>query len=502
MKLLDKRAGGVLMHISSLPGNTGIGTLGRYAYTFVDCLASHGQTYWQMLPVCPTSYGDSPYQSFSTFAGNPYFIDLELLEQDGLLDRADWQDMDWGSDVHGIDYGLLYTERHKVFAKIQEHFRQHIPADFDAYCAANAFWLDDYALFMAVKDAHGGTSFSEWERDIKLRLPEAVRRWTDRCADRIQYYKMLQYLFFRQWHALKRYANERGIRIIGDMPIYVALDSSDVWTNPELFALHDDLTPVEVAGCPPDAFSADGQLWGNPVYDWNYHAGTGYAWWKKRISECLKTFDVIRIDHFRGFDEYYCIPFGSPNAKGGVWRRGPGAALFAQIKDEFGDVNIIAEDLGYLTDSVKQMLKDVGFPGMKILQFAFDSREASNYIPYLYGRNSVVYTGTHDNDTILGWAQTARPEDVAFAKAYLRAESDEELRTEMLLCALSSVANTCILCMQDIIGLGSAARMNTPSTVGTNWKWRMDESQLTDRTFAFLGRYTALYGRARTAPSP
>ena len=484
------------MHISSLPGNTGIGTLGKYAYQFVDYLKKYGQTYWQMLPICPTSYGDSPYQSFSTFAGNPYFIDFEKLEAEGLLSHDDWAKVNWGDNKNYVDYGLLYVERHKVFAKIQENFNKNIPADFEKYCSDNSFWLDDYALFMAIKDAHNGASFSTWESDIKVRQPGAVVNWSERCAKRVQYYKILQYLFYKQWYELKKYANDNGIKIIGDIPIYVAADSSDVWTNPKQFDLKGDLTPVEVAGCPPDAFSADGQLWGNPVYNWEYQKQTGYAWWKKRISECLKIYDVIRIDHFRGFDEYYCIPFGSPNAKVGQWRKGPGAALFNEIKKEFGDINIIAEDLGYLTDTVIQMLKDVGFPGMKVLQFAFDSREESDYIPHRYGHNSVVYTGTHDNDTILGWCKSAGADDVAFAKKYLRANSDDELRQEMMISALSCVANTCILCMQDLIGLDGSARMNIPSTVGNNWKWRASEEQITDKQFEFLGYYSKLYGRA------
>ena len=485
------------MHISSLPGNTGIGTLGKYAYQFVDLLKKYGQTYWQVLPICPTSYGDSPYQSFSTFAGNPYFIDFEKLEQQGYLNRSDWESINWGSNKNYIDYGLLYIERHKVFAKVQENFNRNIPSDFESYCSENSFWLDDYALFMAIKDAHNGKAFSTWESDIKVRQPGAVINWLERCAKRVQYYKILQYLFFKQWYELKRYANERGIKIIGDIPIYVSVDSSDVWTNPKQFVLKGDLTPIEVAGCPPDPFSADGQLWGNPVYNWDYHRETNYAWWKKRISECLKIYDVIRIDHFRGFDEYYCIPFGAENAKNGQWQKGPGAALFTEIKKEFGEINIIAEDLGFLTPSVIQMLKDVGFPGMKVLQFAFDSRDESDYIPYRYGRNSVVYTGTHDNDTILGWAKSAGADDVAYAKQFLRAHTDDELREEMMISGLSCVANTCILCMQDLIGLDGAARMNVPSTVGNNWKWRASEDQITDKQFEFLGYYSRLYGRAK-----
>lgn len=495
MSILENRASGVLMHISSLPGDTGIGTLGKYAYQFVDLLKKHGQTYWQMLPICPTSYGDSPYQSFSTFAGNPYFIDFEKLEQAGLLLRSDWETINWNKNETIIDFGFLYVERHKIFAKIQNNFCKNIPPDFEEYCLANAFWLDDYALFMAIKDEHNGAPFSDWEVEIKSRNPKALDDWSKKCQNRIQYYKILQYLFFKQWYELKKYANDNGIKIIGDIPIYIAADSSDVWSNPEQFSLNKDLTPIEVAGCPPDAFSADGQLWGNPVYNWEYHKNTNYAWWKKRISESLKIYDVIRIDHFRGFDEYYCIPFGSKNAKNGLWRKGPGASLFNEIKKEFADINIIAEDLGFLTPTVIQMLKEVGFPGMKILQFAFDSREKSDYLPYRYNHNSVVYTGTHDNDTILGWTKSARAEDVAYAKKYLRANSDDELRKEMMICALSCVTNTCIICMQDLIGLDSCARMNIPSTVGNNWKWRATKEQITDSQFEFLGYYTRLFGR-------
>jgi len=496
MSILDNRASGVLMHISSLPGNTGIGTLGQNAYNFVDLLHRAGQTYWQMLPICPTSYGDSPYQSFSTFAGNPYFIDFEKLEADGLITREDYSNVNWGDNRNYIDYGRLYFERHKVFAKIQENFEKNIPADFDKYCEDNSFWLEDYALFMAIKDAHDGNSFSTWEEDIRTRKAAAVKKWAKKCEKRVQYYKMLQYLFFKQWYELKKYANDNGIKIIGDIPIYVAADSSDVWTSPKQFALDENLVPIEVAGCPPDAFSADGQLWGNPVYNWEYMKKNNYSWWKKRISECLKIYDVIRIDHFRGFDEYYCIPFGSENAKTGQWRKGPGAELFASIKKEFGDINIIAEDLGFLTETVKQMLVDVGFPGMKILQFAFDSREESDYIPHRYGHNSVVYTGTHDNDTILGWTKSAAPSDVEFARKYLRANNDDELRQEMMISALGCVANTCIICMQDLLAMDGAARMNVPSTVGNNWKWRASPEQLDDKAFEFLAYYSKLYGRA------
>ena len=495
MSYLDKRANGVLMHISSLPGKFGIGTLGKNAYKFVDYLKSAKQTYWQILPICPTSYGDSPYQSFSTFAGNPYFIDFEILENEGFLSKEDYSDVNWGSTESYVDYGLLYVERHKIFFFFLKKFEQNVTSDFNDFCSKNAFWLEDYSLFMAIKDAHGGISFSEWESDIKLREPAAMKKWAKKESGRVQYYKILQYLFYKQWFNLKNYANQNGIKIIGDIPIYVAADSSDVWSSPKNFALDDKMQPIEVAGCPPDAFSADGQLWGNPVYNWDYMKEQNYDWWKKRISESLKIYDVIRIDHFRGFEAYYCIPFGSVNAKLGQWRPGPGNDLFKSIKNEFGDLNIIAEDLGFLTEGVHQLLRDVGFPGMKILQFAFDSREQSDYLPYKYTPNSVVYTGTHDNDTILGWCKTANPDDVAFAKKFLRTDNDDGLRKEMMIAAMASISNTSIICIQDLIGVGSEARTNIPSTVGNNWKWRATEEQLKPEIFDFLKYYTELYGR-------
>lgn len=494
MNLLNKRANGVLMHISSLPGNTGIGTLGKNAYSFVDFLKKSSQTYWQILPIGPTSYGDSPYQSFSTFAGNPYFIDFELLEEQGLLVREDYENVNWGGSDACVDYGTLYIQRHILFEKIQINFEKNIPVDFYDFCENNAFWLDNYSLFMAVKDAHNGDSFLSWEEDIVRRDPEAVKNWTEKCTSRINYYKMLQYLFFTQWNNLKKYANDSGIKIIGDIPIYVAADSADVWSNPEQFMLDGNYKPLEVAGCPPDGFSADGQLWGNPVYNWEFMKNDGYGWWKKRLEMSLKNYDVLRIDHFRGFDSYYCIPYGDKDAKNGVWRQGPGAALFEEIKKTYGELSIIAEDLGFLTDSVRQMLTAVGYPGMKVLQFAFDSRESSEYLPFSYTKNSVVYTGTHDNDTIKGWMKSASVQDFEYAKRYLRT-NDDEFPKEMMLAAMESVSNTCILCMQDLIGLDGFARMNRPSSVGENWKWRASANQITDDVSNFLKTYTEMYQR-------
>lgn len=500
MSLLDKRANGVLMSISSLPGNTGIGTMGKNAFAFIDFLKNTLQTYWQILPIGPTSYGDSPYQSFSTFAGNPYFIDLELLAQEGFLSKSDYESVKWTYNENYVDYGLLYIERNKIFAKLQANFEKNIPADFESFCSANSFWLEDYSLFMSIKDAHNGISFSDWEEDIIRRRPEALKAWTEKCQNRIFYYKMLQYLFYKQYYSLKKYANDNGIKIIGDIPIYVAADSADVWSSPEQFMLDENFKPIDVAGCPPDAFSADGQLWGNPVYNWEYMKKDNYSWWKKRLEVSLKNYDVVRIDHFRGFDSFYCIPFGSKNAQNGVWRQGPGADLFNEIKKAFGgqDLSIIAEDLGFLTDSVRQMLKDVGFPGMRVLQFGFDSRDpATEYLPMCYVNNCVVYTGTHDNNTIKGWSGEVSKEDLNFCLDFLRTDIDNLPKT-MMLAAMESVANTCILTMQDLIGCGSEARMNEPSTVGKNWKWRMTDVQWNSDISEFLRKYTVLYQRARS----
>lgn len=494
MTSLNKRANGVLMHISSLPGDFGIGTFGKEAYKFVDFLKKSAQTYWQILPIGPTSYGDSPYQSFSTFAGNPYFIDLHILVQQGYLSDSDLYNIIWGEDKTSVDYGKLYVNRRIIFEKVQKNFEKNIPLDFNAFCDGNAFWLNDYSLFMAIKDAHNGVSFDNWENSLRHHDKESLSQWSKNNSSKIFYYKMLQYLFYKQWYALKNYANENGIKIIGDIPIYVAADSADVWSNPEQFSLNEDFKPIEVAGCPPDGFSADGQLWGNPVYNWEYMKNDNYSWWKKRLELSLQIYDVLRIDHFRGFESYYCIKYGETTAKNGIWRKGPGSDLFKEIKMTYGELPIIAEDLGFLTDEVRQMLKDVGFPGMKVLQFAFDSRESSGYLPISYTQNSVVYTGTHDNDTLKGWMNSCSERDLKYAKEYLRTD-DKNLPQEMILAAMSSVSNTCILCMQDLIGLGGNARMNKPSTVGMNWKWRATSDQISNEISNFLSYYTKLYQR-------
>lgn len=496
MNILDTRKNGVLFHISSLPGNTGIGTIGENAYKFVDLLANANQTYWQILPVGPTSYGDSPYQSFSTFAGNPYFIDFDILEKQGFLSKEDYQNINWGDNPNYADFGILYTKRREVFSKLQENFSKKIPEDYLSFCKQNAFWLDDYALFMTIKDANNGSAFNTWPEDIRCRKPEAIKEWKKKGHKEIEYYKMLQYFFAKQWKNLKEYANSKGIQIIGDIPIYVSADSADVWSFPELFQLDKKLTPKKVAGCPPDGFSATGQLWGNPVYNWNYHKKTEYNWWIKRIKQSLKTYDVLRIDHFRGFDSYYAIPYGSPTAENGKWEKGPGLDLFNCIKKKLGNVPIIAEDLGFLTDSVKKLLKDSGFPGMKVLQFAFSPDLKSEYLPFRHIQNSIVYTGTHDNETIIGWTNTASKEEVETAMSYYQLSDKNQLRFAMMYSAMASVANTCIITMQDLIGLGSEARMNMPSTQGSNWKWRATMQQVMSVDFDSLKKYTQFYGRS------
>lgn len=495
MKRLNKRSSGVLMPISSLCGDMGIGTLGKSAYEFVDFLKKAGQTYWQILPVCPTGFGDSPYQSFSTFAGNPYFIDLEILEKEGYLSKEDYQYAFWSAREDKIDYSILYTERKRLFNKLFARFEENVPADFYKFDAENAFWLDDYARFMAIKDKFSGASFDVWDISLRQRTPDALKTIDITCQKSILYHKMLQFFFFRQWKALKKYANENGIKIIGDLPIYVSADSADVWSDPLQFNLNEDLRPVEVAGCPPDAFSGEGQLWGNPVYNWDYMKKTGYAWWKKRLEMSFKIYDVVRIDHFRAFDSYYCVPFGAKTAQMGVWREGPKMDFFDSIRESLGDLDIIAEDLGFLTDSVRKLLKDSTFPGMKVLQFAFDSDEHNEYLPHNYIRNSVVYTGTHDNDTVIGWANTMDEKTYNHAVKYLQATDRRDLAGKMILSALSSVCDTCILTVQDLLSLDSRARLNSPATVGENWKWRMTKEEFRSLDSQKLLDLTKLYGR-------
>lgn len=484
------------MHLSSLPSPHGIGTMGKAAYDFVDFLQESGQTCWQLLPICPTSYGDSPYQSYSTFAGNPYFIDLDELKHMGVLEAADYENVDWQSSPDKVNYGTLYAKRYPILRKAAEKFLEAPTEEYYRFCGENEYWLSDFALFMALKEVNGGKPWSEWDTAIRNREYDAVERAKKEYNKEILCWKVYQFFFFKQWWALKAYANERGIEIIGDLPIYVSLDSVDVWAHPELFQLNENKVPVEVAGCPPDGFSADGQLWGNPLYNWDYMEQTGYRWWVERIWYICNVYDILRIDHFRGFDSYYAIPYGDTTAKNGRWKQGPGMKLFRKVEEELGRKNIIAEDLGYLTDSVKQLLKDSGFPGMKVLEFAFDSRDASEneYLPHNFVKNCVAYAGTHDNNTIVGWFDDISEEDAEYAKEYLRI-GEEEPHWGMINALWESVADLVIVQAQDLLGLGTEARMNEPSTLGSNWSWRANSGVFNHALAYKLKNITSLYGR-------
>ncbi len=488
------RTCGILMPIFSLPSKYGIGTFGKEAFRFIDFLEKAGQSYWQILPLNPTNYGDSPYQSFSSFAGNPYFIDIELLIEDGLLTKSQADSFDFGDDNTTVDYGKLYENRLKLLKLAFENFKTD--STYQDFLKENAFWIDDYALFMALKNAHEDRAWSTWEKPLRIRETDAINKAKETYADTINFYKFVQFKFHQQWFELKEYANEKNVGIIGDIPIYVALDSADVWANPKQFLLDEDLNPTVVAGCPPDVFCEDGQLWGNPIYDWKSMEKDGFSWWKKYLSHALKRYDLTRIDHFRGFESYYTIPFGDTNAKKGKWVKGPDMKLFEALKKEFGEnLPIIAEDLGFLTPAVLKMLEATAFPGMKVLQFAFDPALTSEYLPHNLVKNCVVYTGTHDNDTIIGWLDSASEKEVQIAKRYLNCNTRENFNWAMMRMALMSVADTCILMMNDIIGLDSTARINTPSTFGGNWQWRIDGGCINDWLANIIFENTEIYGR-------
>lgn len=486
------------MPIASLPGKYGIGTFGKSAYKFVDDLSLAGQSYWQILPLGPTSYGDSPYQSFSTFAGNPYFIDIEMLIEEGLLKKEEADKCDFGKNREKIDYGKIYNSRFDLLKKAFLRSNIEKSKEYKAFEKKNALWLDNYALFMAVKNSFGGRAYIEWDEPIRKREKNALKEYREKYAQEIAFYKYLQFLFAKQWMALKEYANGKKVQIIGDIPIYVAFDSADTWANPELFQIDENGYPTEVAGCPPDAFSATGQLWGNPLYDWKYHKQTEYKWWIERIRHCFEIYDVVRVDHFRAFDEYYSIPYKDKTAEFGKWKKGPGMPLFRAIKAQLGDVPMIAEDLGYLTDSVIKLVKMTGYPGMKVLQFAFDSREDSDYLPHNYNENSIVYTGTHDNDTVLGWFNSIKKDDRNMAMEYINRtgfESDSDLVFSFIKLAMASVSKICIIPMQDYLALGNEARINIPSTVGGNWSWRMKSNAFTKKLARQMRDMARLYAR-------
>ena len=501
MKTMLERGAGILMPVSSLPSPYGIGTFGSAAYEFVDFLKKARQKYWQVLPVGPTSYGDSPYQSFSAFAGNPYFIDLDTLVKEGLLTQEEINACYWGENPAQVAYDTVFWYRFPLLKKAYARSEYREEQGYEKFCMDSWFWLNDYAFYMALKFHFDNKEWLAWPEDIRFRKKEAVESYREELKDEIDFWKFLQYKFYQQWGKLRAYANEQGISIIGDIPIYVALDSADVWTHPELFLLDEEnLTPLKVAGVPPDAFSETGQLWGNPLYRWDYHRETGYQWWISRLAHCFRLYDVVRIDHFRGFDEYYSIPYGENSAVNGHWEKGPGIDLFRKVEQALGWKQVIAEDLGYVTDSVRRLVQESGFPGMKVLEFAFDSRDsgcANDYLPHNYTENSVAYTGTHDNETLAGWWKSITPEEQKMVREYLcdQYTPQSKLGKSLISLILRSRSVLCVIPMQDYMGLDNRSRINKPSTVGTNWKWRLAKSDLTEDLKQEIHGMTLRYGR-------
>ncbi len=488
------RKNGILLHISSLPSPYGIGKLGKYARKFVDFLYAAGVTDWQVLPLTPTSYGDSPYQSFSVHAGNPYFIDFETLEEEGLLLPSEYQNVSFGDDPRRVNYARLYRNCYPVLRTAATRFLD--TPEYTEFCRENESWLSDYALFMALKDANAGKPWNAWPRGLRERRPKALSAARKTYAADIRFYQIVQFWFDRQWNDLRDYCTKKHISLIGDMPIYAAFDSADVWANPELFQLSDNLLPTAVAGCPPDIFSPTGQLWGNPLYDWNFHKKTGYSWWIFRLELAAKRYDTVRIDHFRGFESFYSVPYGNKTAEIGEWVKGPGMDLFRAMQEKLGDVSVIAEDLGFMTLEVKHLLAETGYPGMKVMQFAFDGDAGNDFLPHNYTTtNCVAYTGTHDNMTLRGWVETAGKREISFARHYLNCPDNDALPAAVLRCAWGSVAHLAVAQMQDFIASGAEDRMNTPSTLGDNWQFRLPADVLSPGLARGIRRINALYNR-------
>ena len=495
---------GVLLSVSSLPSKYGIGCFSKSAYDFVDWLAKSGQRYWQILPLGSTGHGtsdDSPYQSYSAFAGNPYFISLETLIGEGVLTAEECDAIDWGSDPSRVNYDALDRHRIPLLRKAYERSNINENTEFRQFCRDNGWWLDDYALFMALKHFFGDCSWREWPEDIRMHWGFALDYYREKLYFEVEFHKYLQFKFARQWFALKEYANRKHVEIVGDIPIYVSPDGADVWAHPELFLLNGQNRSTEVAGCPPDAFSEEGQMWGNPLYRWDYHRQTGYQWWISRLWYSFRLYDVVRIDHFRGFDEYFSIPADASSAKEGHWEKGPGMELFRALKASLGEQKVIAEDLGLMTEGVRRLVRDSGFPNMKVLQFAFDPEDtagACEYLPHNYGSNCVVYTGTHDNETVAGWFAGLSEAEQLRVRTYLGDlyTPEEEFYRVIVTAAMGSVADTCIVPIQDWLGLDNTARMNRPGTVGTNWRWRLLPEQMAAIPTETLLAAAKRYGRA------
>ncbi len=497
-----KRSAGVLLSVTSLPSKYGIGCFDQSAYDFVDWLAAAGQTYWQILPLGPTSYGasgDSPYQAYSAFAGNPYLISLDALIEEGVLTQEEVDAVDFG--VEGdIDFEKLHENRYKLLHLAYERSDIIHNKDYQRFVKENHWWLGDYALFMAVRGFFGEQAWSEWPQDIRMHWGFALDYYRRELYFDIEFQQYMQFKFFEQWKALKAYANKRHIKIVGDMPIYVSADSADAWAHPELFKMDGDGKLTEISGCPPDGFSATGQVWGNPIYRWDYHRYTDYSWWISRLWQSFELYDVVRIDHFRGFDEYFSIPFGSESALTGHWEKGPGIELFERMRHHLGERAVIAEDLGFMTQTVRDLVKNTGFPNMKVLQFAFDEGDlgaANDYLPHNYGVNCVAYTGTHDNETIQGWFEGLDEKGKKRVRDYVcdAHTPDAQMYKKLVATVMVSCAKLCIIPIQDYLGLDNESRMNKPSTVGMNWRWRLKEGQVTQKLSREVLETTMRYGR-------
>lgn len=503
-----KRSSGILLPVFSLASAHGIGSLGRQAYKFIDFLRAAGQKYWQMLPLGPTGFGDSPYQSFSSYAGNSYLIDLDLLIENGLLLKEEVEGINWGNDPGKVDYGIMYKHREPLLKKAFSRFFSDCASDtkdsiylkygFYKFCDDNCDWLEDYALFMALKRHFGMAPWLEWpDEDIRKYLPEAVEKYKTLLADEIKYHRFVQYLFFSQWEKLRRYGKEQGIKFIGDLPIYVSMDSADAWTSTRILQFDENGTPLGVGGVPPDYFSETGQLWGNPLYDWDEMKKDGYSWWMRRIAASVGMFDCIRLDHFRGFDSYWRVPFRNDTAVEGEWVSGPGIDFINLIKEQFPDLEVIAEDLGYLAESAYKLVEESGFPSMKVLQFAFNPEDLSVHLPSKHTPNSVVYTGTHDNTTARGWAEKeATAKELSYAEKYFKSCTEDGWSWKFICSAMGSAAALCIVQLQDYLNLPVSARINTPGTIGGNWQWRLTGGELKDELAERIAEISRCYSRA------